>query len=41
MAGAGLPFHDAALEGRVRQTLEDIEAVVSRYPQDGTVFQKP
>jgi ribonuclease T1 len=38
-AGAGLPFHDAVLEGRVTQTLDDIEAGVTRYPQDGTVFQ--
>jgi ribonuclease T1 len=39
VAEAGLPFHDAELEGRVKQTLDDIEAGVTRYPQDGTVFQ--
>jgi guanyl-specific ribonuclease Sa len=38
-AGAGLPFHDAALEGRVTQTLDDIDAGVTRYSQDDTVFQ--
>lgn len=39
-AAAGrLPFHDAALEARVTSTIDDIEAGVTRYLQDGTVFR--
>jgi hypothetical protein len=38
-ARAGLPFRDAALEGRVAQTLDDVEAGAARYSQDGTVLQ--
>lgn len=38
-AAGGLPFHDAALEARVTSTIDDIEAGVTRYSQDGTVFR--
>jgi RHS repeat-associated protein len=36
---AGLPFRDPALDSRVRQTIENIDNGVTRYRQDGTIFQ--
>ena len=38
-AAGGLPFHDAALEARATSTIDDIEAGVTRYQRDGTVFR--